>query len=164
MTTRNHQPQPSPSSWPPRIARVFLAVACSGIATYLALYQYGVVEQVWEPFFGDGSRIILRESWISNLLPVPDALVGALGYLAEGIAAVIGTRRRWQTIPRVVLAESFLIISLAIVSLLLALAQPTLFQAGCTLCLITTVLSLPPVALAYRETVATIRVLRGHGN
>ncbi len=153
------QEETSPSSWPPRIARVILAAAACAIAVYLGLYQLHVFDHVWEPFFGDGSHRILRESWISNLLPVPDALVGAAGYLAEGIAAVIGGRSRWHTIPKVVLAESLLIISLAIASILLAVAQPTLFQAGCTLCLITTALSLPPVILAARETRVTVQLL-----
>jgi uncharacterized membrane protein len=134
-----------------------LALGASGIATYLGLYQLHVIEQVWEPLFGDGSRMILRESWISDLLPIPDALVGAAGYLAEAVAAVIGGRSRWRTIPRIVLLESLLIGSLALVSILLAVAQPAVFRAGCTLCLITTVLSLPPVGLAARETRATLR-------
>ncbi len=151
---------PSPSSWPPRIARVVLALGGCGIAAYLGLYQLGLVEHVWEPFFGDGSRVILRESWISTLLPVPDALLGAAGYLAEAVAAMVGGTTRWRTMPRVVLVESALIASLALVSLLLAVAQPTLFHAGCTLCLITTVLSLPPVLLAAKETRATVRHLR----
>lgn len=149
----------SPSAWPPRIARLFLAFGGGGIATYLGLYQLEVFATVWEPWFGEGSHVILRESWISNLLPIPDALLGAMAYYAEGIAAMIGGRTRWRTLPRVVLAESFLIASLALMSLLLAVAQPTLFGAGCTLCLITTALSLPPVALAAGETRATLRYL-----
>ncbi len=150
----------SPSAWPPRIARVVLGLAACAIAVYLGLYQIEAVDLVWEPFFGEGSRIILRESWISNLLPVPDAWAGAAGYFLEAVAAVVGGRKRWHTLPRIVIAESVLIASVALVSILLAVAQPALFQAGCTLCLVATVLSLPPVLLAIGEFRASVRYLR----
>jgi hypothetical protein len=36
------------------------------IASYLALYQWGVFSTVWEPFFGAGNRTILNSS-VSSL-------------------------------------------------------------------------------------------------
>jgi hypothetical protein len=36
------------------------------------------IGDVWEPFFGNGSRLILT-SGVSRILPVPDAALGALG-------------------------------------------------------------------------------------
>ena len=64
----------NPSRWSHRLPVLLLALAGCGIATYLALYQVHVVAHVWEPFFGDGSRVILRESSIARLLPVLEAL------------------------------------------------------------------------------------------
>ncbi|MGH7875641.1 MAG: hypothetical protein ACREQO_25900 [Candidatus Binatia bacterium] len=53
-----------------------------GIALYLFLYQLGLFLNVWEPFFGNGSRKVLQ-SHLTRVLPVPDAALGALGYLIE---------------------------------------------------------------------------------
>ena len=58
------------------------AVVGVGIATWLSLFQLGVISTIWEPFFGDGSRTILNSS-ISHVLPVPDAALGAFGYLPK---------------------------------------------------------------------------------
>jgi hypothetical protein len=43
-----------------------------------------VFTRVWEPFFGEGSRVILTSS-VSRLLPVPDAALGAFGYLLDAV-------------------------------------------------------------------------------
>ena len=83
----------NPSDWSQRLPIVALALAGFGIATYLALYQWGVLARVWEPFFGDGSRVILNSS-VSHLLPVPDAALGAIGYLLDAATGVIGGRQR----------------------------------------------------------------------
>src|SRR4051794_28170746 len=85
----------NPSSWAQRLPLVGVAMVGFGIALYLALYQWRVIGDVWEPFFGNGSRIILNSS-VSQLLPIPDAALGALGYLADAVAGVIGGRRRWE--------------------------------------------------------------------
>ena len=62
------------------------------IATYLALYQVGVIAAVWEPFFGNGSRLLLKQSAVAHLLPIPDAALGAAVYLLEVITGAIGGR------------------------------------------------------------------------
>jgi hypothetical protein len=58
----------------------------------------GAIDSVWEPFFGDGSRTVLT-SRISDLLPVPDAALGAAGYLLDAVTGAIGGRRRWCRWP-----------------------------------------------------------------
>lgn len=68
-----------------------LALAGLAIAVYLTLYQLGIVPTVWEPFFGEGSRKVLH-SPISRLLPIPDASLGAVGYLVERWRG----RRSWR--------------------------------------------------------------------
>lgn len=86
-----------PSTWGQRLPIVGLAIG-TAVATYLALYQMNVIRTVWEPFFGDGSRVILNSS-ISHILPIPDAALGAIGYLVDAVTGAIGGRERWRTIP-----------------------------------------------------------------
>ena len=66
----------NPSTWSQRLPIIVLAVVGFAIATYLTLVQIGAIDTVWEPFFGDQSRQILRETWVSQLLPFPDAFLG----------------------------------------------------------------------------------------
>ena len=79
------------SIWSQLLPIVALAFVGFGIAMYLALYQWGVLASVWEPFFGEGSRMILTSS-VSHLLPIPDAALGAFGYLLDAVAGLIGGR------------------------------------------------------------------------
>ena len=84
----------NPSAWHQRLPLVGVALLGFLIASYLALYQWGVIPSVWEPFFGSGSRVILH-SGISRLLPIPDAALGALSYLLDAVAGLIGGRERY---------------------------------------------------------------------
>jgi hypothetical protein len=92
----------NPSTWPERLPIVGLATLGFLIAGYLALYQWDVFSTVWEPFFGDGSWIILN-SGVSRILPIPDGALGALGYLADAVTGVIGGAKRWRTMPWIVI-------------------------------------------------------------
>ena len=47
---------------------------------------------VWDPFFPDGSLRILN-SRISNILPIPDAALGAISYLVDAVTGAIGWPR-----------------------------------------------------------------------
>ena len=57
-----------------------------------------MLDTVFEPFFGDGSRTVLS-SRLSYLLPVPDATLGAASYLLDAVTGAIGGRRRWRAMP-----------------------------------------------------------------
>ena len=83
----------NPSRWSERLPVLALALTGFGIAAYLGMYQLGAFPVVWEPFFGDGSHRILKESSIAHLLPVPDAILGAVVYLLDATAGSIGGRR-----------------------------------------------------------------------
>ena len=98
------------------------------IASYLALYQAGVFEEVWEPFFGRDSGRILH-SWVSQVLPVSDAALGALGYLADAVSDSIGGRARWRTMPWMVLLFGVAVGPLGAVSVLLVILQPVLLDS-----------------------------------
>ena len=149
----------NPSSWRQRLPLVVVAMAGFGIALYLALYQWRIIGEVWEPFFGSGSRTILN-SPVSSMLPIPDAALGALGYLADAVAGLIGGRRRWQTMPWIVIVFGLMVGPLGLVSIALVILQPTVFGAWCTLCLASAAISLAMIYPAMDEVVASWQYLR----
>lgn len=149
----------NPASWPQRIPIAVLGFVGFAIATYLALYQVRVVGQVWEPFFGNGSITILN-SEISHLLPVPDAALGAFGYLLDVVAAVIGGVRRWRSMPWMVVLFGIAVGPLGFVSVMLVVFQPVLFDAWCTLCLASAVISVVMIGPAMDEMLASLQYLK----
>ena len=149
----------NPSAWSERLPIVALAAAGFVIAIYLALYQWRVFDTVWEPFFGDGSRTILNSS-ISRILPVPDAALGALGYLVDAVTGAIGGTKRWKTMPWIVIVFGLAVGPLGAVSILLVILQPVLFDAWCTLCLASAVISVVMIGPAMDEMLASLQYLR----
>ena len=140
---------------------ILVGGACVGfaIAMYLSLYQLGVLSGVWEPFFGGGSREVLH-SGIARLLPIPDALLGATGYLVEVIAGAVGGRNRWRAMPWLVLVYGVSVVGLGLVSMMLVIFQPVLFHAWCTLCLASAAVSIAIVGPAMDEVLASWQFLR----
>ncbi|MEC9374398.1 MAG: vitamin K epoxide reductase family protein [Planctomycetota bacterium] len=149
----------NPAAWSQRLPIVGLALVGFGIATYLTLWQYDVIEHVWEPFFGDGSRTIL-DSKLSYVLPISDAALGALAYLADAIAGVIGGTKRWKTMPWIVVVFAIFVGPLGMVSIGLVIAQPLMYDAWCTLCLASAVVSVAMIAPAMDEALASLQYLR----
>jgi uncharacterized membrane protein len=150
----------NPSQWRHRWPVCALAILGFGIATYLTLYQLGVVQTVWEPFFGNGSRRILKESAIARLMPIPDASLGALAYLVEAICEAVGGEARWRGKPWIVLLVGLVSAALGLTGVLLAISQPTLFGAFCTLCLCSATCSVLIFGLAIGEVLATLQYLK----
>ena len=130
------------------------------IASYLALYQWGVISTVWEPFFGAGSRTILNSS-VSHLLPIPDAALGAFGYFLDAVTAVIGGRARWRTMPWIVILFGLAVGPLGAASIILVILQPVLFDAWCTLCLVSALISVLMIGPAADEVLASLQYLKG---
>lgn len=151
--------QVNPSSWPQRLPIVAVAMVGFVIAVYLALFQYEVIPDVWEPFFGDGARTILT-SPLSEFFPVSDAALGAAGYLLDAIAGVIGGVARWRTMPWIVVVFGLAIGPFGLASILLVIAQPALYSTYCTLCLVTAVISLVMIPPAVDEVLASLQYLR----
>jgi hypothetical protein len=150
----------NPSAWSERMPVLVLALAGFGIATYLGLYQLNVVPEIWEPFFGKGSYHILKESSIANLLPVPDAVLGAIVYLLDAAAGAIGGSGRWHTMPWIVLLLGVMAAGLALGGVLLAIFQPVLFHAYCTLCLGSAACSIFMVGFVMAEVLAALQFLK----
>uniref|UniRef100_C6E1D1 Vitamin K epoxide reductase n=1 Tax=Geobacter sp. (strain M21) TaxID=443144 RepID=C6E1D1_GEOSM len=149
----------NPSTFKQRLPIVVLALAGFFIAAYLTLFQVNAIEEVWEPFFGEGSRRILN-SYISHLLPVPDAGLGAAGYLLDAVTGVIGGRGRWRTMPWMVIVFGVAVGPLGAVSVLLVIFQPVLFDAWCTLCLATAVISVLMIGPAMDEVLASLQFVK----
>jgi hypothetical protein len=149
----------NPSGWSQRLPIVGLALIGFGIAAYLALYQWRVFAVVWEPFFGDGSRTILNSS-VSRILPIPDAALGALGYLADAITGIVGRRARWRSMPWIVIIFGLAVGPLGLVSVLLVILQPVMFEAWCTLCLASALVSVLMIGPAADEVLASLQYLK----
>ena len=149
----------NPAAWRERLPIVGLALVGFAIATYLTLFQYEVVDTVWEPFFGDGSRTVLT-SRLSNVLPVSDAALGAAGYLLDAVTGVIGGKGRWRTMPWIVVVFGVAVGPLGAISILLVIAQPVLYGSFCTLCLASAVISLAMIGPAMDEVLASLQEMR----
>jgi hypothetical protein len=150
----------NPSAWLQRIPIVILAFVGFVVAGWLALFQMQLVGWVWEPFFSDGSRTILTGA-ISRLLPIPDAALGALGYVADAVFGLVGGRSRWRTMPWVVIVFAVAVIPLGLTSLTLFILQPVVYRTWCTLCLTSVAVSLAMVPYAWDEFVASWQWTRG---
>lgn len=149
----------NPSSWGQRIPLVIVALIGFIIAGYLSMYQLKWIDDVWEPFFGDGSKKILN-SPVSTLLPIPDALLGAFGYVVDALAGIIGGVRRWKTMPWMVVIFGVFVGPLGLISVLLVILQPVMFQAWCTLCLLSAVASVVIIGPAMDELLASLQFMR----
>ncbi len=90
---------------------------------------------------------------------IPDAALGAVAYLGDAIYALVGTTRRWQYRPWMVLLFGLDVIPLGIVSAILVVIQGTVIGAWCFLCLMTALISLILVYWAYDEVWATLKYL-----
>lgn len=129
----------------------------------MTLFQLHVIDTIWEPFFGDGSRQILRESSFSRFferLGLSDAAIGAFGYLVDAVAGVIGGTGRWRTMPWIVLVFGAFVGPFGVISIALIVIQPVLYSAFCTLCIVSAVISLAMIGPAMDEVLASLQYLR----
>lgn len=144
----------NPSGFGQRLPVVLLALIGFGIAVYLALYQWRVIDDVWDPFFGDQSKQVL-DSDVSHTMRrwflIPDAALGALAYLGDAIYGIAGTKRRWQYRPWMVMVFGLDVIPLGLVGAVLVFLQAAVVGAFCTLCIISAIVSLIMVVLAFDE-------------
>lgn len=149
----------NPASWPQRLPIVGLAMVGFFIASYLTLYQLRIIQTVWEPFFGNGSVKILN-SGVSKILPIPDAALGAISYLTDAVAGIIGSTRRWRTMPWIVVAFGLAVGPLGFISVLLVVLQPVMFDSWCTLCLASGFISVIMIGPTMDEMLASLQYLK----
>jgi uncharacterized membrane protein len=153
----------NPSSWRARIPICVLAGVAFLIASYMALYQWRLVGSVWDPVFGDQSMRVL-DSDVSHRLRrwfrIPDAALGAIAYLGDLVFGLAGSTRRWQDRPWLVVLFGLDVIPLGLVSAILVVLQGTVVGDWCFLCLVTAVISLVLVAMAYDEVWSSLLYLR----
>ena len=155
----------NPSSWTQRLPIIVLALVGLHVSRYLTAYQLGHIDGVWEPFFAggpdpkNGTEEIITSA-VSRAWPVPDAGVGALTYLLEILTGVVGSRRRWRTMPWLVLLFGLMIVPLGVVSIFFIVIQPIVIGTWCTLCLIAAAAMLVQIPYSIDEIVATCQFLR----
>ena len=149
----------NPATWGQRLPIVGLAIVGMIAAGYLGLFQLKLVPEVWEPFFGNGSRKILTSS-TSKILPIPDAVLGAIGYLTDAVAGAVGGTKRWRTMPWIVVIFGLLVGPLGMISILLVVLQPVMYDAWCTICLFTAFISVIMIGPAMDEMLASMQFLK----
>jgi hypothetical protein len=152
----------NPSAWRQRIPICLTAMVAFFIAAYMALYQWRLIPDVWDPIFGDQTRAVL-DSDVSHRMKswfrIPDAALGAFAYLGDAVLGLAGSTRRWQYRPWMVVLFGIDVIPLGIVSAVLVLLQGTVVGSWCFLCLVTAVISLVLVYWAYDEVWASLELL-----
>lgn len=150
----------NPSSWEERLPLLALALLGVAISFYLTLFQVGAIAQMWDPLFGSASSAAVTHSPISRLLPIPDASLGVLAYLAEVLLGALGGPARWRTLPAAVLLYGLVALGLGVVSSLLLITQGALVHAWCLLCLCSAAISLAILGAGVGETLAALQHLK----
>lgn len=153
----------NPSGWNQRVPIAILGFIAAAISSYLALFQWGIISTVWDPFFGDQTIRVIDSSTSHTMyrwIGIPDAALGALAYFGDAIFGIAGSTRRWQFRPWLVILFGIDVIPLGIVSAILVLTQGFVIGSWCTLCLVTAIISLVLVVMAYDEVWASLLYLR----
>ncbi|MFW6076528.1 MAG: NAD-dependent epimerase/dehydratase family protein, partial [Hyphomicrobiales bacterium] len=148
----------SPSTWLQRLPIIALGLFGFLIARYLAAFQLGHVNAVWDPIFHgalarNGTEHIIT-SQVSKAWPVADAGLGATAYMLEALMGAMGAATRWRTMPWMVTFFFILVVPLGAVSILFILIQPVIIGTYCTLCLIQAFAMLVMIPLALDEVIA----------
>ncbi len=147
----------NPSAWSQRIPVALIGAIAFFISFYLALFQWGVLDEVWDPVFKEGTKNVLLSKVshkITSWILLPDAALGALAYLGDIIYALAGSDRRWQYRPWLVILFGIDVIPLGIVSFILVVLQGTVVGSWCFLCFITAIISLILILYAYDEVIS----------
>lgn len=143
----------NPSSWAQRWILIVLGLLGLLASRYLAAFQLGYLDTIWEPFFGEGTVRVLN-SGMSHSLPISDAGLGALAYTFEFLMGYMGAPSRWRTMPWMVTLFGILVIPLGLVHIFLVISQPVVVGYWCTFCLVAAAIMLPMIPLEVDEVVA----------
>ena len=143
----------NPSSWPQRWIMIVAGFFGWIVSRYLAAFQLGYIDSMWDPFFGNGSIQVLNSS-MSHALPISDAGLGSLAYTFEFLMGYMGSPSRWRTMPWMVAFFGILVIPLGLVHIFLVISQPLVVGAWCTFCLLAAAIMLPMIPLEGDEVIA----------
>ena len=148
----------NPSSWLQRLPVIKLGIVGMFISRYLAAYQLGYIDTMFDPAFGDGTVEVIT-SKVASFFPVPDAGLGCFAYTLEVLLGLKGGQSRWRTMPWMVISFVFLVVPLGIVSIVLVILQPLLVGAWCFLCLCTATAMMIMIVFAVDELIAVFQFL-----
>lgn len=143
----------NPSSWAQRWIMIVTGFIGFIVSRYLAAYQLGYLDSVWDPFFDSSSKQVLNSS-MSHSLPFSDAGLGSLAYTFEFLMGFMGSPSRWRTMPWMVTFFGILVMPLGLVHIFLVISQPLTVGAWCFFCLIAAGVMLPMIPLEIDEVVA----------
>ena len=156
----------NPSTWSQRLPIILLAVVGLEVSRYLAGYQLGHVDGVWEPFFQgsaadpqNGTEEIIT-SYVAEAWPVSDAAVGGYTYALEILTGIVGSRARWRTMPWLVVLFGLMIAPLGVVSIFFIVIQPILLGTWSTLALLGAAAMLVQIPYSLDELVASVQFIR----
>ncbi|MGH9243907.1 MAG: vitamin K epoxide reductase family protein [Acidimicrobiales bacterium] len=146
----------NPSSWLQRTPIIALGWIAFFFARLMAAYQFGYIDDLWDPFFGNGTEEIL-DSDISLAWPISDAGLGVFAYTIEALMGYMGGTDRWRTMPWMVTFFGFLVIPLSSVSIFLIIMQPVSVGTWSTYALITAAAMLVMIPLTLDEVAAMVQ-------
>lgn len=149
----------NPSSWSQRWILIVLGFLGWMVSRYLAAYQLGYIDEVWDPFFGDSTRKVL-DSDMSHSLPISDAGLGSLAYTLEFLMGFMGSPARWRTMPWMVTLFGILVIPLGLVHIFLVISQPVVVGLWCSFCLLAALIMLPMIPLEFDEVIAMVQFMK----
>jgi uncharacterized membrane protein len=153
----------NPSSWRRRIPVILLALLGFAVATYMGLYQWRLIDDVFDPVFGEQTKLVL-DSDVSHSMQgwfgIPDAVLGAFAYLGDAVLCLAGSTRRWKTRPWIVALFGIDVILVGGVSVILIILQGTVVGSWCFLCLVSALISVALIMLAYAEVWVSLKFLR----
>lgn len=152
----------NPSAWSQRVPICVLAAVATIAASYMALYQWRLIDSVWDPVFGDSTQKVLDSKVAQTMdrwIGIPDAALGAYAYLIDAVLGMAGSTRRWQYRPWLVILFGIDVIPLGVVSSVLVILQGTVVGYWCFLCLFTAVISLILAYWAYDEVFVSLKYL-----
>ncbi len=149
----------NPSSWPQRSIMIAAGFAGWLVSRYVAMFQLGYIDQVWDPFFAEGSRLVLT-SKMSEALPISDGALGTFAYTLEFLMGWMGSPSRWRTMPWMVALFGILVIPLGLVHIFLVASQPVIIGEWCTMCLLAAAIMLPMIPLEIDEVIAMMQFMK----
>lgn len=148
----------NPSTWVQRAPIILLATVGFFASRYMAAFQLGHINGVWDPVFGTGTERVLHSS-VSKMFPISDAGLGAVSYMFEMLMGFMGDRARWRTMPWMVMFFGLVVVPLGVTSIVLMILQPVAVGTWCFLCLLAALGMLAMVPATLDEVVAMIQFL-----